>query len=183
MRQEIKLKYIRDDRNWKLEKHERGNGIDLYADAILDCQIYAGEYINLDKAKENEKDTNGYHISALNEFFIMGEKITFYKGDVVTFGLGVAMELPQGYFANVRPRSSIFNNFKAMQVNSVGLIDDSYNGDSDEWRVQILFLDDVEVKRGDRLCQFTLEKMIEVEFEEVKTLNNKNRGGFGTSGK
>lgn len=183
MKQNIKIKYISDDRNWELKKHERGNGIDLYADTILDYKVFEGEYLDLDKARDNQKDTNAYRVEDLDFYFMSGETLTFYKGDVVTFGLGVAMELPEGYFANVRARSSIFNNFKAMVVNGVGLIDDSYNGDDDEWRVQVLFLDDAEVKRGDRLCQFTLEKMIEVEFEEVDTLNNKNRGGFGTSGK
>ena len=179
MKQNIKIKYISDNRNWGLKKHERGNGVDLYADTILDYKAFAGKYLDFDEMK----NISDYKTDDLDFYFMSGETLRFFKGDVVTFGLGVAMELPEGYFANIRARSSIFNNFKAMVVNGVGLIDDSYNGDNDEWRVQVLFLDDVEVKRGDRLCQFTLEKMIEVEFEEVDTLNNKNRGGFGTSGK
>ena len=47
--------------------------------------------------------------------------------------LGIAMQLPAGYEAHVIPRSSTFKNFGIIQVNSMGLIDESYCGGNDQW--------------------------------------------------
>jgi dUTP pyrophosphatase len=47
--------------------------------------------------------------------------------------LGIAMELPEGYEAHVVPRSSTFKNFGIIETNSMGVIDESYKGDNDQW--------------------------------------------------
>lgn len=107
--------------------------------------------------------------------------------------LGIAMELPKGCKADVKPRSSTFKKWKVMETNSVGLIDCSYNGDTDEWKMPVIALDKTHIKKGDRLCQFEIrssqtatlwEKFLWLittgyRFVEVETLGNKARGGFG----
>lgn len=113
----------------------------------------------------------------------VAENVTLKKGEFRLIKLGVAMELPKGYEAHVVPRSSTFRNFGLIQTNHMGVIDESYNGDLDEWKWPALAMRDTEVHIGDRLCQFRIMKhQPEIKFIEVDSLNNSNRGGFGTSG-
>lgn len=97
--------------------------------------------------------------------------------------LGIAMELPEGYEAHVVPRSSTFKNFGIIETNSMGVIDESYKGDNDQWFFPAYALRDTTIEFGQRICQFRImEKMPEVEFVEVEYLNNNDRGGHGTTG-
>jgi len=65
----------------------------------------------------------------------------------------------------------------------MGVIDESYKGDADEWKWPALAMRDTEVHIGDRLCQFRIMKHQPViNFIEVDSLENEDRGGFGTSG-
>lgn len=111
------------------------------------------------------------------------EDVTMKKGEFRLIRLGVAMELPQGYEAHVVPRSSTYKNFGLIQTNHMGVIDESYKGDADEWKWPALAMRDTEVHAGDRLCQFRIMKhQPQINFIEVQTLENEDRGGFGTSG-
>ena len=109
---------------------------------------------------------------------------TFMKaGDYVQIPLGVAMELPEGYEAIVVPRSSTFKNFGILLANSMGVIDCSYNGDSDEWHFPALAIRDTEIHKNDRICQFRIQRnMPDISFRKVTTLGNAARGGFGSTG-
>ena len=51
--------------------------------------------------------------------------------------LGFALELPEGYEAHIAPRSSTFKNYGLLQVNSVGVVDNSYSSDEDIWRMPV----------------------------------------------
>ena len=105
------------------------------------------------------------------------------KGQFALIPLGVGMVLPEGYEAHIAPRSSTFKNWKILQVNSVGVVDNSYTGDADQWMMPVYATEDTEIKKNDRICQFRIiEKMPELEIEEVKHLNDKSRGGFGSTG-
>jgi dUTP pyrophosphatase len=97
--------------------------------------------------------------------------------------LGLAMQLPPGYEANAVPRSSTYKNFGIIQTNHYGVIDESYCGDNDQWHFPALALRDTVIKKGDRICQFRInKKMPEVEFIEVEMLGNLDRGGIGSTG-
>ena len=61
------------------------------------------------------------------------EDVSLKKGEFALIPLGIAMELPQGYEAHVVPRSSTFKNFGVIQTNHMGVIDESYCGDNDQW--------------------------------------------------
>ena len=105
-------------------------------------------------------------------------------GEFALIPLGIAMQLPKGYEAHVLPRSSTFKNFGIIQTNSMGIIDNSYCGDEDYWRLPVLAIRDTKINKGDRICQFRImEKMKDIEIEIVEHLGNKNRGGFGSTGK
>jgi dUTP pyrophosphatase len=105
------------------------------------------------------------------------------KGEFRLIPLGVAMELPAGYEAHVVPRSSTFKNYGILQTNSCGVIDGSYCGDQDMWQMPAYAIRDTVIHKGDRICQFRIMKnQPAIVFEEVYSLNNQDRGGFGTTG-
>lgn len=112
------------------------------------------------------------------------EEIRLKKGDFALIPLGVAMELPKGYEAHVVPRSSTFKNFGIIQTNHMGVIDESYCGDSDQWYMPVLAVRDTEIHVNDRICQFRImQHQPTIRFEETDTLGHSDRGGFGSTGK
>lgn len=112
------------------------------------------------------------------------EEVHLEKGTLCYLPLGVAMQLPEGYEAIIAPRSSTPKNFLVMQANSIGIIDESFKGDNDEWKMPVYAIEDTVIKKGERVCQFRIIKhQPEINFEVVDALNNEDRGGWGTSGK
>lgn len=112
------------------------------------------------------------------------EKIELSKGEFKLIPLGVAMQLPKGYEAHVVPRSSTYKNFGIIQTNSMGVIDESYCGDNDQWFFPAYALRDTVINVNDRICQFRImEHQPELEFEAVEELFNEDRGGHGSTGK
>ena len=111
------------------------------------------------------------------------EDITMKAGEFRLIPLGIAMKLPDGYEAHVVPRSSTFKNFGILQTNSMGVIDETYCGDSDQWFFPAYAVRDTEIHVNDRICQFRImEHQPAIRFEEVKALGNKDRGGHGSTG-
>ena len=111
------------------------------------------------------------------------ETVEMKAGDFKPIRLGVGMKLPEGYKANVYPRSSTYKNFGIILANSVGQIDNSYSGDNDEWRFPAIALRDTVIHKNDRICQFEIQRIQpEIEFEEVEHLDDVSRGGIGSTG-
>lgn len=111
------------------------------------------------------------------------ETVEMKKGDFKLIKLGVGMKLPDGYKANMYPRSSTYKNFGIILANSVGQIDNSYSGDNDEWRFPAIALRDTVIHKNDRICQFEIQKIQpEITFEEVEHLDEESRGGIGSTG-
>ena len=105
-------------------------------------------------------------------------------GDFALIPLGVSMQLPEGYEARTAPRSSTFRRWGILQANSVGVIDNSYCGTNDEWKLPVYATRDTTLEKGDRICQFRIQKHQPViRFEETDTLGNENRGGIGSTGR
>ena len=112
------------------------------------------------------------------------EDVEMKAGEFRLIPLGIAMELPKGYEAHVIPRSSTFKNFGIIQTNSMGLIDESYCGDNDQWFMPALAMRDTTIRKNDRICQFRImEHQPALEFESVDVLGHGDRGGFGSTGK
>lgn len=103
--------------------------------------------------------------------------------DFKIISLGVAMELPAGYYAQIVPRSSTCKNFGIIMANSIGIIEHSYCGNDDIWGFPAVAIRHTEIPKGTRICQFRLVKQDEpVAFEQVEDLGNPNRGGWGSTG-
>lgn len=112
------------------------------------------------------------------------EDVILKKGEFKLIPLGVAMELPKGYESHVVPRSSTFKTWGIIQTNSIGIIDGSYCGDNDMWRMPVYATKDTEIHVNDRIAQFRIIKnQPTISFDIVEHLYNTNRGGFGSSGK
>lgn len=112
------------------------------------------------------------------------EEVELKKGEFRLIPLGVAMELPKGYEAHVVPRSSTYKNFGIIQTNHMGVIDETYCGDSDQWFFPAYALRDTQIHAGDRICQFRImEHQPRIQFEEVESLGNQDRGGHGSTGR
>lgn len=116
-----------------------------------------------------------------------------YEGERAMIPLGFALELPEGYEGHLAPRSSTFKSWGIIQTNSVGVVDDSYIGDNDEWHMPVYCLEGkdatedglifTEIKKGDKIGQFRIiEVMPEITLEEVDSFGNADRGGFGSTG-
>ena len=105
------------------------------------------------------------------------------KGEFKLIPLGVAMKLPKGYEAHIVPRSSTFKNFKIIQTNHCGIVDESYCGPNDQWFFPAYAVEDTDIKFNDRICQFRIvKKQPSITFEEVEEMDSPNRGGHGSTG-
>ena len=112
------------------------------------------------------------------------ERVELKAGEYKLLRLGVGMILPDGYEAHVLPRSSTPSKFGIILANSMGVIDNSYSGDSDEWRFPAVAIRDTVIEKGDRICQFRIVKnQPGIKFEVVDHLNKISRGGIGSTGK
>ena len=154
----MRIKYF--DGATKMEKIVKGNWIDVYSNADI--------------------------------FVPVGER--------AMIPLGFALELPQGWEGHLAPRSSTFKSWGIIQTNHVGVVDDTYIGDNDHWHMPVYCLtanckvneneiptvdgrQGVWIRKGDKIGQFRImEVMPEIEFDEVESFGNADRGGFGTTG-
>lgn len=106
------------------------------------------------------------------------------KGETKLINLGVGMILPKGYEARIAPRSSLEKNFGVMLTNSIGIIDNMYSGDNDEWKAPLIATRDTFIAKNERILQFRIhKKQPTINFITVNKLNDINRGGLGSSGK
>ena len=105
----------------------------------------------------------------------------------ITYGLGIALEIPEGFVGLVFPRSSI-RKTNLQLSNSVGVIDSGYRGELQATFNKIQGVTEGVRERyliGDRVCQIMIIPHPPIQFEEVEELTNTERGegGFGSTGK
>lgn len=119
-------------------------------------------------------------------------------GKVTYVPLGVAMKLPKGCEAIVAARSSTPKKQHIIEANGIGIIDNSYCGNGDEWKFPAMTIgnDDVLLKAGTRIAQFRIQLSQKadfldrlawlfngkIEFSFVSSLAGVNRKGFGSTG-
>lgn len=124
-----------------------------------------------------------------------GVKTRDVKFDEKLIRLGIAMQLPKGFSAKIRQRSSTTKKLRLLMASS-GFIDTAYCGDTDEWMFYCFSVDKTIIHKGDRICQFEIvpnqfatkwQKLKwlfsnKIKFEWVDTLGNASRGGHGKTG-
>ena len=111
------------------------------------------------------------------------ENVNLKAGEFKLIPLGLGMILPEGYEANIVPRSSTFKKWGIIQTNSFGVIDNSYSGDNDQWFFPAYATRDTRINKNDRICQFRINEIQpNIEFDVADKLNDDSRGGFGSTG-
>ena len=112
------------------------------------------------------------------------EDVELKSGEHKLVSLGFACQLPKGYEAYLLPRSSTYRSYGIILGNNMGVIDESYRGNDDVWKLSAIAMHrDTKIGKGDRIGQFRImKKQPEIEFEEVEELEGENRGGFGSTG-
>lgn len=111
------------------------------------------------------------------------EEVNLKAGDFMYIDLGVSMKLPAGYEGIQAPRSSTFKTWGLLQANSIGVYDESFCSDTDIWKFPAYATRDVVIPAHTRLCQFRIIKhQPDFVFDEVETLGNPARGGWGSTG-
>lgn len=128
-----------------------------------------------------------------------GDMIDLYAADEIVLKemeealipLGVAIEVPEGYRCNLLPRSSTFKKWGIIVTNSMGVIDHSYCGDNDEWKLAVIclkprhFINNKNctiIHKGDKIAQFEVVPIMpKFSLKEVDNLENADRGGFGST--
>ena len=109
--------------------------------------------------------------------------------------LGFSAKLPNGFEAHLLPRSSSYKKTKTILANQQGIIDQSYCGDGDQWYYNAVALGTCHIKKGDKIGQFRIQlsqkatfwqklKWLfssKIELVQVDHLDNKDRGGFGST--
>ena len=97
---------------------------------------------------------------------------------------GIFIELPEGYEAQIRPRSGLAVKHGITCLNTPGTIDADYRG---EIKVILINLSQEKqvIQPGDRIAQMVLQQVDRVEWVEVQSINEteRNEGGFGHTGK
>ena len=137
------------------------------------------KYLNDNKEGRAHVDAKIKHSHLLSRVHLKKK-----KGEFAMIHLGIAMQLPAGYEACVIPRSSTYKNFGIIQSNHMGLIDETYCGPNDWWRMPVIAMRDTEIHVNDRICQFRIQKhQPKIVFDEVEELTGEDRGGFGSTGR
>lgn len=171
--------------------------VKLHNNATLPNIVRAGDWIDLSLIEDLK--IKGPISTILKRKQVYGEEVKERK---VVFShkktsFGIAMELPEGYEAIIAPRSSTYPRYNIVLSNSVGVIDNAYNGDNDVWGADFIAFKDVDIPKGIRVAQFRIQlsqkatwwqkiKWLftsKIQFVPVDTLNNDDRGGFGSTGK
>lgn len=158
---DLNIKYF-DPEMPRLEKTEKGDFIDLYVRTI---------HVPTSEQAVVRESTDAW----LTSWIIHADTFFLIK-------LGVAMQLPSGYEAWLTPRSSTFKKKRLLLTNSPGIIDNSYCGDNDEWMAAVYACQRTTLVQYDKLFQFRIvESQPSLNFVEVDSLNNTDRGGFGST--
>ena len=110
-------------------------------------------------------------------------EMVFEPGDRAAVPTGLVLEIPEGYEAQVRPRSGLAIKAGLTIVNAPGTIDSDYRG---ELKVLLVNLgsDSVSVGRGDRIAQLLIAPVTRASFieSEALSLSERGDGGFGSTG-
>ncbi|MCL4354556.1 dUTP diphosphatase [Patescibacteria group bacterium] len=132
---------------------------------------------NLEMPAYKTKGAVGFDLSAR-------EQVEIEPGEVKLIPLNIVAKIPESCGFFLLSRSSTPLKKGLLVANSVGIIDQDYCGENDEIKLQVLNFskEKVVVEKGERIAQAIIMRIEKVEFEEVEKMNNKSRGGFGSTG-
>lgn len=112
------------------------------------------------------------------------ESVVVKPFEVTLIPLNVVVKVPKGYSLLLFSRSSTPLKKGLMVANGVGVVDWDYSGEEDEIKLAVLNFTkkNVKVEKGERISQALIVKVLVPKFTEVKKMDAKSRGGFGSTG-
>ncbi|WAM30552.1 dUTP diphosphatase [Caldicellulosiruptor naganoensis] len=121
--------------------------------------------------------------AGMDLFACVEEEMVINPGEIKLIRTGIYIELPDGYEAQIRPRSGLALKYGITVLNSPGTIDSDYRGEIGVILIN-LGREPFVLKRGDRIAQMVICKYEKVEIEEAQELSETERGdgGFGSTG-
>ena len=124
------------------------------------------------------------HAAGIDLFCKTKEDISIKPGETIKINTGLKVEIPEGYFGAVYPRSSTGVKKQLMLANTLGVIDSDYRGELMMFFYNYGKTDQV-IKNGDRLAQLVIQPYLRCQIEEVEELSEseRNEGGFGSTGR
>ncbi|MHA1819606.1 MAG: dUTP diphosphatase [Promethearchaeota archaeon] len=160
---EIKIKKWSEDARLPTKAHKDDAGYDCYIRAFKEIVIDEGQGLR----ELKELNIEEYELGTLER---------------VGCALGFATVIPEGYYAAVVPRSGNALWKGLSIVNTPGTIDSGYRN---EWMAIVINLSNtkIKIKKGDKICQFIIRKLPDVELKVIDNLEESERGlkGFGSS--
>lgn len=183
----IKLIKFKEDLIKPTRAHYNDAGIDCYAQEDIILPAFRTDYseeniddedlIKYDSNNPNKKEDTDYPFDDIEE--IVGVEYSLTSKAIPTLiPLGFGLEVPDGYMATIRPRSSY--NVKGV-ISQIGTIDSGYRGEIKAVLIN-LTSKPISIKKGEKICQIVIEPVILAEFVEELT-NDRKDGGFGSTGK
>jgi len=140
--------------------------------------------INLiNKSKHQSPNYSTVHSAGMDVRANLEGSIIIKPLERVLVKTGLYIEIPEGYEAQIRPRSGLAKNKGIAVLNSPGTIDSDYRGEIGVILIN-LSNDDVMIEDGERICQMVIAKYEKVELIEVNeiSLTERGEGGFGHTG-
>ena len=148
------------------------------------AELDNGDWIDLRCAEKRDIDSQGQRGIHIN------------KGEFAIISLGVSIKIPKEYETWLAPRSSTFKNFKVIETNGIGIIDNSYCGDNDILKIPVYAMEDTFIPFDARIAQFRLVHRMRymstepsglpgytlLVFHEKDKLDEPDRGGLGSTG-
>ena len=124
------------------------------------------------------------HAAGIDLYCKTKEDISIKPGETVKINTGLKVEIPEGYFGAVYPRSSTGVKKQLMLANTLGVIDSDYRGELMMFFYNYGKTDQV-IKNGDRLAQLVIQPYLRCQIEEVEELSEseRNEDGFGSTGR
>ena len=143
--------------------------------------------INFKKLSQTAIAPNKSHYNDSGFDLYADEDVTLAYGETKAIATNIALELPDGYMADVRPRSGLTRD-TALRVH-YGTVDAGYRGgigiicENADHGIELKT--DIGIKRGDKIAQLVIQKIPDIELIEADELNETARGagGFGSTGK
>lgn len=119
----------------------------------------------------------GFDILAREETEIPAKEIKLVPGNII-------VKVPRGYMLMVASRSSTPKKKGLSPPHGLGIIDHDYCGSQDEIKIQVYNFTDksVIVQKGEKIAQGVFIKIDKLVWEEVEAMEDKSRGGFGSTG-
>ena len=137
----------------------------------------------INKSKHPNPEYSTSHSAGLDLRAELCEKVLIKPFERVLIKTGLFIEIPDGYEAQIRPRSGLALKKGLTVLNSPGTIDSDYRGEIGVILIN-LSNDEVVIEDGERICQMVFAKYEHVRFNSVIEINNTTRGagGFGHTG-